>query len=114
MALSFGFGIMMGSFWSGGWGCGSGWCVNNVYINHNNNFNRNSNIGGNRNNIGGNRPSQLPAGDRGNFGNRGSLGGRGNSPSTLPAGRENARSNWQLNPDHRGGGPSLARAPADS
>ncbi|PYY03496.1 MAG: DUF3300 domain-containing protein [Acidobacteria bacterium] len=113
MALSFGVGVMMGAFWSGGWGWGSGWGGNNVYINHNNNFNRNSNIGGNRNNIGGNRPSQLPAGDRGNFGNRGSLGGRGNSPSTLPAGRENARSNWQHNPDHRGGAPYRDRATAD-
>src|SRR5437764_2328189 len=58
MALSFGVGVMMGAFWSGGWGWGSGWGGNNVYINHNNNFNRNSNIGGNRNNIAGNRRSE--------------------------------------------------------
>ena len=106
LALSFGVGVMMGAFWSGGWGWGSGWGGNNVYINHNNNFNRNTNIGGNRNNIAGNRPSQLPAGDRGN------LGGRGNSASTLPAGRENA-SNWQHNPEHRGGAPYRDRATAD-
>ena len=113
LALSFGVGVMMGAFWSGGWGWGCGWGGNNVYINRNNNFNRNTNIGGgnrnnigggNRNNIGGNRPSQLPAGDRGSLGNR---------PSTLPAGRENARSNWQHNPQHRGGAPYRDRATAD-
>ena len=47
-AISFGVGVMMGAFWSGvGWGCG--WGGNNVYINHNSNFNVN---GGNRDNIG--------------------------------------------------------------
>src|SRR5438046_5998029 len=44
-AVSFGFGVMMGAFWGGGWGWGCGWGGNNVYINHNNNFNRNTNIG---------------------------------------------------------------------
>ena len=108
LALSFGVGVMMGAFWSGGWGWGCGWGGNNVYINRNNNFNRNTNIGGgNRNNIAGNRPSQLPAGDRGN------LGDRGNRPSTLPADRESARSNWQHNPAHRGGAPYRDRATAD-
>src|SRR5262249_14018434 len=34
--ISFGFGVMMGAFWSGGWGCG--WGGGNVYSNHNNNF----------------------------------------------------------------------------
>src|SRR6201981_2145603 len=113
MAISFGIGVMMGAFWSGGWGWGCGWGGNNGYINRNNNFNRNTSIGGgnrhnigggNPNNIGGTRPSQLPAGDRGNPGNR---------PSTLPAGRENARSNWQHNPQHRGGAPYRDRATAD-
>jgi uncharacterized protein DUF3300 len=113
LAISFGVGVMMGAFWSGGWGWGCGWGGNNVYINRNNNFNRNTSIGGgnrnnigggNRNNIGGNRPSQLPGGDRGSLGNR---------PSTLPAGRENARSNWQHNPQHRGGAPYRDRATAD-
>ncbi|HEY7304973.1 MAG TPA: DUF3300 domain-containing protein, partial [Bryobacteraceae bacterium] len=53
-AISFGFGVMMGAFWSGGWGWGCGWGGNNVYINNNNNFNRNSNI-----NRGGNRVNPL-------------------------------------------------------
>ena len=76
MAISFGVGIAMGAMWGGGWGYGCGWGGNNnVYINHNNNFVNN----GNRNNInGGNRPSNQPA--------------RGNS-------------NWQHNPQHRGGAP---------
>jgi hypothetical protein len=98
LAISFGVGVMMGAFWSGGWGWGSGWSNNNININNNNNFNRNSNIGGNRNNIGGNRPSQLPnrGGDRGNF----SGGGRGDS-------------SWRHNPQHRGGAPYRDRATAD-
>ena len=94
MAISFGVGVAMGAFWSGGWGWGCGWGGNNVYINNNNNFNRNTNInGGNRNNIGsGNRPSNQPS--------RG-LGDRG------------GRSNWQHNPQHRGGAPYRDRATAD-
>jgi hypothetical protein len=110
-AVSFGFGVMMGAFWSGGWGWGCGWGGNNVYVNHNNNFNRNTNIsGGNRTNIGGgnrtnigagNRPSQLPS--------RG--GSAGNRASTLPA--DNARSNWSHSPEHRGGTPYRDRATAD-
>src|SRR4029077_12651230 len=51
MAISFGVGVAMGAFWSGGagWGCGWGGGNNNVTINNNNNFNRNTNInGGNR------------------------------------------------------------------
>jgi len=106
LAISFGVGVMMGAFWGGGWGWGCGWGGNNVYINNNNNFNRNTSIGGgNRNNIGGNRPSQLPSRDRGNIG-----GNAGNRPSQLPA---NARSNWQHNPAHRGGAPYRDRATAD-
>jgi hypothetical protein len=96
-AISFGYGVMMGAFWGGGWGWGCGWGGNNVYINHNNNFNRNTNIGGgNRTNIGG--------------GNRTNIGG-GNRPSTLPTGGD--RSNWQHNPEHRGGTPYRDRATAD-
>jgi hypothetical protein len=54
MAISFGVGVAMGAFWSGGWGWGAGWGNNNININTNNNFNRNTNIGGgDRNNIGG-------------------------------------------------------------
>ena len=76
MAISFGVGVAMGAMWGGG--------NNNIYINNNNNFvnhyNRTNNIqGGNRNNIGnGNRVSNQPAG---------------------------GRSNWQHNPQHRGGAP---------
>jgi hypothetical protein len=94
LAISFGVGVMMGAFWSGGWGWGCGWSNNNININNNNNFNRNSNIGGgNRNNIGGNRPSQQPG--RGGIG-----GGRGDS-------------SWKHNPQHRGGAPYRDRATAD-
>jgi len=93
LAISFGIGVFMGAFWSGGWGWGAGWGNNNININNNNNFNRNSNIGGgNRNNIGGgNRPSQLP--------NRG--GGPGGNGS------------WKHNPQHRGGAPYRDRSTAD-
>jgi hypothetical protein len=91
LAISFGVGMAMGAFWSGGWGWGCGWGGNNININNNFNFNRNSNIGGgNRNNIGGgNRASQLPSGGRG-----------GNS-------------NWKHNPQHRGGTPYRDRGTAD-
>jgi hypothetical protein len=134
MAISFGVGIAMGAFWGGGWGWGCGWGGNNVYINHNSNFNRNTNInGGNRNNIGGgnrnnignggrndigggNRPSNPIAGggNRGDIGggNRGNIGG-GNRPSTLPAGGGGAGDRWQHNPQHRGGAPYGDRATAD-
>jgi hypothetical protein len=100
LAISFGFGVMMGAFWSGGWGWGCGWSNNNININNNNNFNRNSNIGG------GNRPSQLP--NRG--GNRGGIGGgdRGNFGG---GGRGDA--SWKHNPQHRGGAPYRDRATAD-
>jgi uncharacterized protein DUF3300 len=101
-AISFGVGVMMGAFWSGGWGWGCGWGGNNVYINHNSNFNRNTNIGGgNRTNIGG--------------GNRTDIGGR-NRPSTQPVRGGNLggdRSNWTHKPEHRGGTPYRDRATAD-
>src|SRR5689334_2066450 len=100
-AISFGVGVMMGAFWGGGWGWGCGWGGGNVYVNHNNNFNRNTNInggnrtnigGGNRTNIGGgNRPSQLPSGG----------GSLGNRTSQLPANDLGGRSNWTHNPEHR-------------
>ena len=90
MAISFGVGIAMGAAWGGGWCCGSSWGGNNnVYINHNNNFvnnsNRNNINGGNRNNI--------------NNGNR-VQSARGNS-------------NWQHNPQHRGGAPYGDRGTAN-
>jgi Protein of unknown function (DUF3300) len=100
LAISFGFGVMMGAFWSGGWGWGCGWGNNNININNNNNFIRNGNIGG------GNRPSQLPnrGGDRGGLGsgNRGNLGAGGRGDAT-----------WKHNPQHRGGAPYRDRATAD-
>lgn len=79
MAISFGVGLAMGAAWGGGgWGYGCGWGGNNnVYINHNNNFVRNSNANINRNqNI-----------------NRSTARNGGGS------------SNWQHNPQHRGGAP---------
>lgn len=83
MAISFGIGIAMGAAWGGGWGWGCGWGGhNNVYINNNNNFVRNSNQNINRS---GNRATTQPA--------------RGNS-------------NWQHNPQHRGGAPYSDRATA--
>lgn len=108
MAISFGVGVMMGAFWSGGWCCGCGWGGNNnININRNNNFYRNSDIGGgNRTNIG-NRPTNPIAGG----GNRGGVGG-GNRASTLPAGG-NRDNTWQHNPQHRGGAPYRDRATAD-
>jgi len=79
MAISFGVGVAMGAMWSGGWGYNSGWGGNNnVYINNNNNFVNNSNRQNINNANRGNRPSNQPA--------------RGNS-------------NWQHNPQHRGGAP---------
>ena len=115
MAISFGVGVMMGAFWSGGWGWGCGWGGNNnVYINHNNNFNRNTNIGARPSNPiagGGNRGNLGGAGGVGGVGGVGGAGG-GNRPSTLPSGG-GGRSNWQHNPQHRGGAPYRDRATAD-
>jgi hypothetical protein len=94
MAISFGIGVAMGAAWGGGWGYGCGWGGgNNVYINHNNNFVNNSN--------------------RQNFNNRQNINNanRGNRASTQPAG--GGRSNWQHNPQHRGGAPYSDRATAD-
>jgi Protein of unknown function (DUF3300) len=109
MAISFGVGVAMGAFWSGGWGYGCGWGGNNdITINRNNNFNRNTNVGGgNRGNVG-NRPTNPIAGG----GNRGNIGG-GNRASTLPAGGGGAGDRWQHNPQHRGGAPYRDRATAD-
>jgi hypothetical protein len=78
MAISFGVGLAMGAAWGGGWGYGCGWGGNNnVYINHNNNFVRNSNANINRNQ---------------NVNRSTARNGGGNS-------------NWQHNPQHRGGAP---------
>jgi hypothetical protein len=79
MAISFGVGLALGAAWGGGgWGYGCGWGGNNnVYINHNNNFVRNSNANINRNQ---------------NINRSTARNGGGNS-------------NWQHNPQHRGGAP---------
>jgi hypothetical protein len=86
-AISFGVGVAMGAMWGGGWGYNCGWHGgnNNVTINNNNNFVNNSNQvnGGNRNNVNG--------------------GNRVNGGS----------SNWQHNPQHRGGAPYSDRSTAN-
>ncbi len=52
LLLSFGVGVAMGAFWSGGWGWGCGWGGGSITVNNNNSFVRNSN----RTNVGnGNR-----------------------------------------------------------
>jgi hypothetical protein len=87
MAISFGVGVAMGAFWSGGAGWGCGWGGNNnVTINNNNNFVNNSNRQNINNANRGNRPANQPA--------------RGNS-------------NWQHNPQHRGGAPYSDRSTAN-
>ncbi len=97
--IGFGVGIAMGAAWGGGWGYGCGWGGNNnVYINNNNNFvnnsNRNNNInGGNRNNVNGGNRNNV------NGGNRNNVNG--------------GRSNWQHNPQHRGGAPYSNRDTAN-
>ena len=84
MALSFGVGMMVGAAWGGGWGYGCGWgSNNNVYVNHNNNFVNNSNR---QNFQGGNRNQARPKG---------------------------GQSNWQHNPQHRGGTPYSNKATAN-
>jgi|HubBroStandDraft_5_1064220.scaffolds.fasta_scaffold04178_8 hypothetical protein len=87
MAISFGVGVAMGAMWGGGWGYGCGWGGNNnVTINNNNNFVNNSNRQNINNANRGNRPANQPA--------------RGNS-------------NWQHNPQHRGGAPYSDRSLAN-
>ena len=87
MAISFGVGMAMGAAWGGGWGYGCGWGGNNdITINNNNSFVNNSNRQNLNNANRGNRPSNQPA--------------RGNS-------------NWQHNPQHRGGAPYSDRATAN-
>ncbi len=99
LVLSFGIGVAMGAFWSGGWGWGAGWGGGTINVNNNNSFVRNSN----GNNVGsGNRPSNGN-GNRPNGGN-----GSGNRPGGGNGNRPNGgggNSNWQHNPKHRGGAP---------
>ena len=90
MAISFGVGVAMGALWGGGgWGYNCGWGGNNnVTINNNNNFVNNSNRQNvqRRNVSGESAREQQPA--------------RGNS-------------NWQHNPQHRGGAPYSDRSLAN-
>lgn len=83
-AISFGVGMMVGAAWGGGgWGWNAGWGGNNnVTINNSNNFVNNSN----RQNV-----------NKG--GNRNQVNAQG-------------KSNWQHNPQHRGGAPYSDRATA--
>ncbi len=83
MAISFGVGVAMGAMWGGGWGYGCGWGGNNNVTINNNNNFVNNS---NRQNI--------------NGGNRVNGGNRGNS-------------NWQHNPQHRGGAPYGDRGTAN-
>jgi hypothetical protein len=87
VAISFGVGVAMGAFWSGGWGWGCGWGHNDIDIDVDRNFNRNSNI------------------DRGNI-------DRGNRASNQPS-RGGNSGKWSHNPQHRGGTPYRDRATAD-
>jgi hypothetical protein len=98
MAISFGVGIAMGAAWGGGWGYHSGWgSNNNITINNNNNFVNHNNVnGGNRNNINGGNRNNINGGNRNNV-NNGNRGGN---------------SNWQHNPQHRGGAPYSNKAAA--
>jgi uncharacterized protein DUF3300 len=85
VAIAFGVGIALGAAYHGGWGYNSGWGSNNkVTINNNNNFVNNSN----RQNI--------------NNANRNNI----NNPN------RSGNSNWQHNPQHRGGAPYSDKATA--
>jgi uncharacterized protein DUF3300 len=59
-AISFGAGVAMGAFWSGGWGWGAGWGGNDIDMNINNSFNRNASANRNVNRTGGNRWQHNP------------------------------------------------------
>ncbi len=85
MALSFGVGVAVGAAWGGccGWGCGWGG-NNNVYINNNNNFINNQNL------------------KNANFNNQNLKNANANRGANQQA---RGNSNWQHNPDHRGGTP---------
>ena len=123
MAISFGVGVVMGAFWSGGWGWGCGWGGNNnITSTDNNNFNRNTNIGGGprTNNS---RWSRQPGGavESSRRRRHWQRGGLATSTELVERWRESPsrrwvqadRSNWQHNPEHRGGAPYRDRATAD-
>ena len=75
MAISFGVGVAMGAMWGGGWGYGCGWGGNNNVY-----INHNNNFVNNSDRVNGGNRNNINGGNRGN-------------------------SNWQHNPQHRGGAP---------
>ncbi len=82
-AISFGVGVAMGAMWSGGWGYNSGWGGNNNIT-----INNNNNFVNNSNRVNGGNRNNVNGGNRGN-------------------------SNWQHNPQHRGGAPYGDRGTAN-
>jgi hypothetical protein len=91
MAISFGVGLAMGAAWGGGWGYNTGWHGgnNNITINNNNNYVNNSN--------------------RQNVSNKQNV----NNRTTQQSNRGGGGSNWQHNPQHRGGTPYGNKATAN-
>jgi Protein of unknown function (DUF3300) len=83
MAISFGVGVAMGAMWGGGWGYNCGWGGNNNIT-----INNNNNFVNNSNRVNGGNRNTVNAGNRGN-------------------------SNWQHNPQHRGGAPYGDRGTAN-
>src|SRR5271166_3998546 len=83
MAISFGVGMAMGAMWGGGWGYNSGWGGNNNVT-----INNNNNFVNNSNRVNGGNRNNVNGGNRGN-------------------------SNWQHNPQHRGGAPYGDRGTAN-
>ena len=84
MAISFGVGVAMGAMWGGGWGYNCGWHGGNNNITINNN----NNFVNNSNRVNGGNRNNINSGNRGN-------------------------SNWQHNPQHRGGAPYSDRSTAN-
>jgi uncharacterized protein DUF3300 len=84
MAISFGVGVAMGAMWGGGWGYNCGWHGGNNNITINNN----NNFVNNSNRVNGGNRNNVNGGNRGN-------------------------SNWQHNPQHRGGAPYGDRGTAN-
>jgi hypothetical protein len=97
VAVSFGVGVAMGAFWSGGWGWGCGWGYSDVNINVNNNFLRSSNVRVNRENISNTRwqhdsrhrgGTPTPYGDRSVGSDRSASSYRNQSGSGLDGNRD--------------------------
>ena len=101
-ALSFGIGVALGSTWGGSWGYNCGWSHGNVNVNYNNNYNRiaanngNSFSRNNYNNVTVNNVNNVKGG---------SVNKANIQRGTINAGNQTGSSNWQHNPQHRGGAP---------